>query len=223
MSLRYGGYLFIVVIFIVLVAGCTAPPETISETSDVTPEPVQPTPPPPALTPAAVIDPSVVVPATPYPTGTQRPEPEQNPSVVRSPTQTVGYKTVYSETIEPRFSETAMIVEVTQAPLIITAKITPDTITRTVAGISQYGKKEEFSVVVTRPSENAWFECTVRDAGTGEIIVQDGYNRGYTQNSIMAITMRRAGVFHITFGGNFVKAEVEMQLPETAILTETIR
>jgi|GEM_PF-4345315 len=221
MSLRYGGYLFIVVIFIVLVAGCTAPPETISETSDVTPATVQPTP-PAAATPDAVIDPSVVVPATPYPTGTKRPDPEQNPSVVTSPTQTVGYKTVYSETIELHFSEKAMIVEVTQAPLIITAKITPETVTRTVVGTSQYGKKEEFSVVVTRPSEHAWFECTVRDAGTGKIIVQDGYNREYTQNTDMAITIRRAGVFHITFGGNFVKAEVKMQLPETAILTEPI-
>jgi hypothetical protein len=134
----------------------------------------------------------------------------------------VGYKTVYSETIELHFSEKAMIVEVAQAPLIITAKITPETVTRTVVGTSQYGKKEEFSVVVTRPSEHAWFECTVRDAGTSEIIVQDGYNRGYTQNTDMAITIRRAGVFHITFGGNFVKAEVKMQLPETAILTEPI-
>ena len=194
-------------------------PQSIVETPAVTPEPVKPAP-PPTQTQAAVIDPSVIVPATPYPTVTTRPEPEQTPSVVRPTPETVGYKTVYSETIEPRFSERAMIVEVTQAPLIITAIITPDTVTRTIVGTSQYGKKEEFSVVVTRPSEHAWFECTVRDAGTGEIIVQDGYNRGYTQNTNMAITIRRAGVFHITFGGNFVKAEVKMQVPETAILTE---
>ncbi len=221
MNLRHEGYLLIAILFIVLVSGCTAPPQTIVETPTATPEPVQPAP-THAQTPAAVIDPSVVVPATPYPTGTLRPEPEQAPSVIRPTPETVGYKTVYSETIEPRFSETAMIVEVTKAPLIITAKITPETVTRTVTGTSQYGKKEEFSVVVTRPSENAWFECTVRDAGTGEIIVQDGYNRGYTQNTNMAITIRRAGVYHITFGGNFVKAEIKMQLPETAILTEPI-
>ncbi len=219
MNLGHGRYLLIAILFIVFVAGCTAPPQSIVETPAVTPEPVQPAP-PPAQTQAAVIDPSVVVPATPYPTGTQRPEPEQTPSVVRPTPETVGYKTVYSETIEPRFSETAMIVEVPQAPLIITAIITPDTVTRTIVGTSQYGKKDDFSVVVTRPSENAWFECTVRDAGNGEIIVQDGYNRGHTQNTNMAITIRRAGVFHITFSGNFVKVEVKMQVPETAILTE---
>lgn len=221
MNLRHEGYLLIAILFIVLVSGCTAPPPSIVETPADTPEPVQPAP-PPLETPGVVIDPSVVVPATPYPTGPQKPEPEQAPSSVTSPPETVGYKTVYSETIEPRFSETAMIVEVTKAPLIITAKITPSTVTRTIVGTSQYGTKEEFSVVVTRPSENAWFECTVRDAGNGEIIVQDGYGRGYTQNTNMAITIRRAGVFHITFGGNFVKAEVKMQLPETAILTEPI-
>lgn len=221
MNPRHGRYLLIAILFIVLVGGCTAPPQSIVEIPAVTPEPVQPAP-PPTQTPAAIIDPSVVLPATPYPTDPLKPEPEQPPSPVTSPPETIGYKTVYSETIEPRFSETAIIVEVTQAPLIITAKITPSTVTRTIVGTSQYGTKEEFSVVVTRPSENAWFECTVRDAGTGEIIVQDGYSRGYTQNTNMAITIRRAGVFHITFGGNFVKAEVKMQLPETAILTEPI-
>jgi len=216
-----GRYLLIVTLFIVLVGGCTAPPQSMVETPAITPNPVQPAP-PPTQTPAVIIEPSVVVPATPYPTEPLKPEPEQAPSIVTSPSETVGYKTVYSETIEPRFSETAMIVEVTQAPLIITATITPSTVTRTITGTSQYGKKEEFSVLVTRPSEHAWFECTVRDAETGEIIVQDGYNRGYTQNTKMAITIRRAGVFHITFGGNFVRAEVKMQLPETAILTEAI-
>lgn len=221
MNPRYGRYLLITILFIVLVGGCTAPPPSIVETPAITPEPVQPAP-PPVKTPGVVIDPSVVVPATPYPTDPLKPEPEQAPSIITSPPETIGYKTIYSETIEPRFSETAMIVEATKPPLIITAKITPSTVTRTITGTSQYGKKEDFSVVVTRPSEHAWFECTVRDAGTGEIIVQDGYSRRYTQNTDMAITIRRAGVYHITFGGNFVKAEVRMQLPETAILTEPI-
>lgn len=221
MSLRNGGYLFIVLLFIVLVGGCTAPPTAISEPPAATPVPVQPTPQPPE-TPPAVIDPSVVVPATPYPTGTRLPDPEPASPAVTPPPETIGYKTVYSETITPSFTETAMIVEVSKAPLIITAKITPDMVTRTVTGTSQYGKKEEFSVVVTRPSEHAWFECTVRDAGTGEIIVRDGYSRGHTQNTDMSITVRRAGVYHITFGGNLVKAEIQIRLPEVAVLAEPI-
>lgn len=221
MSLGNGKYLIIAFLLLVLVGGCTAPPQTIVESPAPTQEPVQPTALPTA-TPAAVLDPSVVVPATPYPTGTFRPQPESTPSVITAQPETVGYKTIYSETIQPQFTETAMIVEVTQAPLIISAIITPESITRTIVGTSRYGGKEEFSVVVTRPSENAWFECTVRDAGTGEIIVKDGYSRGYTQNTNMAITIRRAGVYHITFGGNFVKAEIKMQLPETAVLTESI-
>lgn len=218
MSLENGKYLFIVFLLLILAGGCTAPPQTMVESPVSTPELVQPTP-PPIATPAVVLDPSVVVPATPYPTGTIKPQAEPAPLSITAQPETTEYKTIYSETIQPKFTETAMIVEVTQAPLIITAKITPETVTRSV--VSQYGSKD-FSVVYTRPSDLAWFECTVRDAGTGEIIVQDGYGRGYTQNTNLAITLRRTGVYHITFGGNFVRAEVRMQLPETEVLTEPI-
>lgn len=218
MSLGNGKYLFIAFLLLVLAGGCTAPPQTMVENPESTPELMQPTAPPTA-TPAAVLDPSYVIPATPYATGTSRPQGEPTPASATAQPETVGYKTIYSETIHPQFTETAMIVEVTQAPLIITAKITPETVTRSV--VSQYGSKD-FSVVYTRPSDLAWFECTVRNAGTGEIILQDGYGRGYTQNTNLAITIRRTGVYHITFGGNFVRAEVRMQLPETGILTEPI-
>lgn len=171
----------------------------------------------PVATPTAFIDPSVVSTVTPYPTMTPGIDPLKTPVPVISPDIPSRYVPIYTHTIQFQYNEVAVIVDVYQAPLIITMQINPVTIRRTIAGSSQFGEKKDFSVVVSRVSENAWFECTVRDAVSGEIIAKDGYGRSYSNNPLREITIRRPGMYHITFGGNMVEAHINMTLPEKSV------
>lgn len=214
MNLWYRCPLLIVCLLLALVPGCTAPPEAMPDAVPAeTPVPEKPV--DPAVTPDPVSEPSLVRPATPYPTMPARPDP--TPSPPPPPDGLLEYITVYSESVVFRHQEKALNVEVPMAPLIISTEITPETITRKIEGVSRYGEKEEFSVVVTRISELARYSCTIRDAETGEIIMVDRFGGPYGHETSRRLTIRRAGVYHITFTGNLVTADITMQLPPGAL------
>ncbi|MDO9540382.1 MAG: hypothetical protein Q7J09_10340 [Methanocalculus sp.] len=223
MQHRYWSLILLVSILLSLTAGCTAPPPMIDDmpidipglSSPATPAPVVTV--QPVATPTVFLDPSVVSTATPYPTMTPGIEPVRTQVPIISPEIPSRYVPIYSQTIQFRYNEVAVIVDVYQAPLIITTYINPITIRRTIAGTSQFGGKEDFSVVVSRVSENAWYECTVRNIDTKEIVAKDGYGRSYSNDPIREITIRRPGMYHITFGGNMVEARINMTLPERSV------
>ncbi|MCP1661761.1 MAG: hypothetical protein D5R99_08275 [Methanocalculus sp. MSAO_Arc1] len=214
MHVRNGRYLLIACLLMVLVGGCTAPPPGVADPPVATPDETPATPvATPVPTAEPVYDPSVVVPATPFPVSTPPPTPRPTPAPVETPVPVPRYTEIYSQLITFRYQDVAVVVDLPHPPLVITTEISAPTVRRTIVGTSQFGKKKEFTAVVNRISEASWYECVVRDADTGAVIARDGFGRGYPHHEKIEITIRRWGQYHVTFSGNYLTADIRMKMP----------
>lgn len=84
-------------------------------------------------------------------------------------------------------------------------------ITREKHGTSDYGKKSEGVFKQTYPSEDSWFEVTVRDRESGKIVAQDGFGKRYSADIRKRIFVGQFGNYLIQFSGNDVKVHTVMR------------
>lgn len=158
-------------------------------------------------------DPGYLIPATPYPTatgGVAGPTLSRPPETAPTPDP---YVIIYNRTTQFNLSHTvdAFAFNLAMPPLIIDFKVEPKMITREKLGTSDYGKKADGVFKQTYPSEDSWFEVTVRDRESGEIAAQDGFGKRYSADTHKQVSVRRLGDYLIQLSGNDVKVHVVMR------------
>jgi len=153
-------------------------------------------------------------PATPFPIETT---PVQTMSWTRFPDESpvhVKYVALYYTTIIFRNTRTAYSYNLVHAPLVIDMCIKPNMTTRTIWYESNLGTREERTETITTISSNAWFEVTIRDNASGNIVAKEGYARLYSVDAAKSLVIRSPGNYLIEFTGNEVSAELQIRVPE---------
>lgn len=154
--------------------------------------------------------------ATPYPTTAVVTSGLPNPTLVPPPTMNtsgVNYLEIFNSSFYFDWNATALEYEVTTPPLIIEYNVMPEMVSREMVVTSQYGSKEDETVTITSPNELSWFEVTVRDKNTQQIIVRDGFGKMYDWTTKKQITIRTHGNYHIELkGGKNVKVDFVMRV-----------
>jgi hypothetical protein len=98
--------------------------------------------------------------------------------------------------------------ELTRPPLYVQFNLTPVLITRHRL-VSAETRNEHYENT-TVASPYAWFEVTVLDAGTGEVVEQQGYGKDYPDITKSSFMVRKNGNYRIVMSGNDVFAEVRI-------------
>lgn len=93
-------------------------------------------------------------------------------------------------------------------PLYIRFNLTPVMITR--HRLVSIGTNNEHYENTTETSPLAWFEVTVKDAGTGAVIEQRGFGNDYTDITKQNFMVRQKGDYRIEMSGNDVFADIQM-------------
>jgi hypothetical protein len=162
---------------------------------------------------------------TPQPTATVPPQ-VQTPAVAYgTPAITVAYlpadTPASSQTYEEKYTETYNLVysadhefiggqkevftqDLTAPPLYIKFNITPE--------IEEGEKVDEAGKMVATSyvSPNSWFKVNVYDAGNGELVEQQGFNKGFSINTRQEFMIRAPGSYRVEISGNAVIAEVRI-------------
>lgn len=207
MSGAYKSFLMAVMMVLLLVsAGCAElPPD--GELS----WPGAASPPPAGAPEGEDPDPGYLTPVTPYPTATSD-IPRSTLSGPRQPTPTPDtYVTIYDRTEAFTQTTKAYSFDLTAPPLIIEFEVEPKMITRIKHAKSDYGSRGYKDYKQTYPSEDAWFEVTVRDRASGAVVAQEGFGRLYGGDTHNKVFVGRLGEYQIQLAGNDVKVHVLMR------------
>jgi hypothetical protein len=89
-------------------------------------------------------------------------------------------------------------------PLYIKFNITPEI--EVGEKVNDIGQMVSTSYV----SPNAWFKVNVYDAGNGEIVEQQGFNKGFSVTEHQEFMVRAPGTYRVEISGNAVIAEVRI-------------
>ena len=168
------------------VAPVTSPPAT---TTAGTPSP-SPSSTPAAVSPPTSVQQSTVSAAAPYPD----PQPyEISPRFVTNIAEYgEGGKplvTFHDATYPLKYHSEALVADVVKAPLVITFTVTPG-----------------------NPNPNyCFFILTVRDAGSGTVIGQEGFNRAFSSETTKKMAFTAPGRYHLTLHGALVDVRLKLQ------------
>ncbi|MHB8163493.1 MAG: zinc ribbon domain-containing protein [Methanoregula sp.] len=119
------------------------------------------------------------------------------------------YEPIYSLNQNFSFGQKVQFAhELTRPPLYVQFNLTPVLITRHRL-VSAETRNEHYENT-TEASPYAWFEVKVLDAGTGEVVDQQGYGKDYPDLTKSSFMVRKKGNYRIEMSGNDVFAEVRM-------------
>jgi hypothetical protein len=126
------------------------------------------------------------------------------------------YVPVYNVSLGFNYTMTAISCNLTNPPLVINVSIIPKMITDKKWYQSREGSKEESGVTtqINAPSPYAYLLITVYDKNSKEILLQDGYAKGYDTGTARQFKVLRAGLLWIEFKGNDLTAIVNMSVKE---------
>ncbi|MDI6719441.1 MAG: hypothetical protein QMD46_07520 [Methanomicrobiales archaeon] len=153
--------------------------------------------------------------ATPYPATPTTTRGIPTPTFRAPPTKTgsgTDYLEIFSDTMYFNYNSTALEYDVHNPPFIIEYNIIPATVTREVVVTSDYGSRETKKITVTSVDDQSWFEITVRDRESGQVIIQEGFGRPYQQwDTRDQIRILSAGSYHIDLrGGKEIRVDLRM-------------
>ncbi len=213
--------LVIIVVAMVILSGCIAPPSGNPDKTSgtqATGTKTGGTKTASQTTPTGTPDPGeagYVTPVTPFPVETT-PRPTSGYTVLPDITPNMTeYVAIFYNTIVFRQNKTAYSYDLKNPPLVIEMCIKPNMTTRTIWYESKYKDQGDVTKKVTTISPAAWFEVTVRDPVTGTILAQEGFARTYSVDTAKKLTLRSPGSYLIEFSGNDLSAEIQMQVPKT--------
>ncbi|MFA6364740.1 hypothetical protein [Methanoregula sp.] len=174
-----------ITILMLLVTGCVTPPKgtTISSTSGsnnttggLTPINTN--------RPETTASPTYVTVATPFMTSSpdaQTSTSEFNISVIPTSRPDDMSCLIYFNTSYYSYSTNAVTFNLKNPPMYINYTVKPVNITVNKVAASKSGSKEWQTITFSDYAPYSWFDITVRDKNTGEILLQDGFGeaRGY--------------------------------------------
>jgi hypothetical protein len=72
------------------------------------------------------------------------------------------------------------------------------------------GLSSERVIQTSYPSPNAWFKVKVYDAGNGELVEDQGFNKGYSVTTQQEFMVRAPGDYRVEMSGNDVTADIRI-------------
>jgi hypothetical protein len=200
----------VILILIIAVSGCISPPiETPLKTTTTKPAVVQPTPKITTTTP-----PTYVTISTPHMT----PEPTATVTYQTLPTISPvkeDYVVIYSTKNQPfAFNKTAVSFDLKNPPMLIDFQLSDTNITRNITGKSRILTNEWTFNNTVYYDPTAYFEVTVREKSTGNIVLQDGFGQSkqYGTENPRHLKIYSTGNYLIEFGGNKVTANINLSV-----------
>jgi len=117
------------------------------------------------------------------------------------------------------YNKTAVSFDLNNPPMMINVSLIPvnETGTKTIF-VKKAGATEatEETVTIDRFSPYAWFELTVRNKNTGQILLQDGfgnsYGKQYSQELNQTMKIINRGTMLIEMDGNLITASINMSV-----------
>ncbi len=164
-------------------------------------------------TPSVTFTPNLTIQPTPQSTVALEtaiiPETTALPVVQRDARLEEDYEPIYNLNQNFSFGQKVQFAyELTRPPLYVRFNLTPVLITR--HRLVSADTRNEHYENTTETSPYAWFEVTVLDAGTGEVVEQQGYGKDYPDLTKSSFMVRKTGNYRIVMSGNDVFAEVQM-------------
>jgi hypothetical protein len=216
--MRWAGTITIILILMVILAGCGQRVPTRNVTNK---NPWGNTTPRPGLTGGPAVD-TPVVPTTTSPIiqATLMPEKTVTPtpgSTYRSPppvaNATANLTLIDEKRIVFSYNKTAYNFELQNPPLLIDYTLTVPNITRTRIIADPVSGADE-TVTITYPDPVAWFVVSAMDLETKHVIAKDGYGRQYDVSVSKQVWVRYPGTYYIEFSGNRLTANVKFWVPK---------
>ncbi|MDD1665263.1 MAG: hypothetical protein LUQ32_07890 [Methanomicrobiales archaeon] len=216
-SMRRAGIITIILILMILFAGCgqrvptrnttaknpwgntTTPPRGTGGSTIQTP--VVPTTTSPII--QVTLIPTQTV--TPTPVLTYRPPPPVS-------NLTANLTVIDEKILRFTFNSTAYMYTLENPPLLIRYTLTVPNITKTRVVVDPVSGSDK-TVTLTYPDPIASFEVTVMDLETRSIIARNGYGGQYDIAYSKRVWVRYPGSYYIKFSGNRVTADVEFLIP----------
>lgn len=201
----------VILILFLTISGCISPPvETPLKATTTKPAVVQTT--LKITTPTAT--PTYVTISTPYMT------PEPTSTLVYRTVPIISpvkedYVIIYSTKNQPfAFNKTAVSFDLKNPPMLIDFQLSNTNITRNISGESRMLKNEWTFNNTVYYDPVAYFEVTVREKSTGNIILQDGFGQSkqYGTENPRHLKVYSAGNYLIEFGGNKVRANINLSV-----------
>jgi len=206
----------VVIIVLVIASACVAPPKPAPSANSSTGTSSQT-----GATGSAVTTtptPQYVTIETPFVTPTRT---MQTPDIPITPTATPVpdvWVEIYRSKQYYSYNATAFSFDLKNPPMIIHYYLQPVNVTGKKVIVHHYGLDIETSEEVSyeRYSQYSWFEVTVRDKTTGQILAQDGFGNAkgnqYSQNVNNTIKVYNYGEVLVGLDGNLVTATVDVKV-----------
>jgi len=157
---------------------------------------------------AADVTPSPAI-TTAMPTQTVPTTVPQTPILKRADQYEETYEQIYTSNQTYKFGQKEVIShDLVRPPLYIRFNITPGMVVR--EKLVDIGLSSERNITVIYVNPNAWFEVTVFDSGTGNIIDKRGFNKDYSQITKQEFMIRTKGTYRIEISGNDVSVDVQI-------------
>ena len=207
--MRRAGVIAILLIVLVLFAGCGQRVPTRNSTSknpwgNATPTPNQGS---AVATPVVPTTTSPFQQVTVYPTGKVTPVPtNRNPPPIAN--ATANLTLLDEKNMVFIYNRTAFTYNLETPPLLIDYTLTVPNITKTRVVTDPVSGDDE-TVTITYPDPAASFEVTVRDVNTKRVLVQNGYGGNYDVAFSKQIWVRYPGNYYIEFFGTRLTADIK--------------
>jgi hypothetical protein len=125
------------------------------------------------------------------------------------------YVVIYSTKNQPfAYNKTAVSFNLKNPPMLIDFQLSNTNITRNISGESRVLTNEWTFNNTVYYDPVAYFEVTVREKSTGNIVLQDGFgtSKQYGTENPRHLKVYRAGNYLIEFGGNKVTANIDLSV-----------
>jgi len=204
----------IIIMLLVVVSACVAPPKpnsTTSSTSSGTSGTGQ-------STVQNTTFPYVTI-ETPYQTPTT-----QRILVTTLPTTPPAeWVEIYNKTQYFSWNKTAFSFDLKNPPMYIHYSVIPVNVTRNVTIFQHWdagpGQMTEETIKYEYFSPYSWFEVTVRNKDTGRILIQNGFGNAhgnqYSQETNRTINVINGGILLVELDGNLITAKVDVKVEKT--------
>ena len=153
------------------------------------------------------------IPGATTPTGIPVTPPTPIPMVVQN---------IYHNVLPFQGNTVAYAYTLTDPPLTIHFDLQPRIDERTIWYESRTGtydangNRADVFVTVPQVSPDAWFEITVRDQASGNVVIDDGYGKTFGGGMNKTVTLRTSGSYRIEMAGDQVNATIDMDLTHPA-------
>jgi hypothetical protein len=124
---------------------------------------------------------------------------------------------IYSKSAAYAYNGSAFVFDQKNPPMYINYTVKPQNITRNEVYTNRFGqykdtKGDTYTASFSDYSPYSWFEVTVRDNTTKEIILQDGFGttKGYSTYLSRTLKVLKSGDLLVELRGNDIKAGVSI-------------